>query len=123
MAVPPDVMQALMASGGMMPPGAEMAAAMPPAPLEEEAPPSEGGLYGASGGDNMEALRVALDALKAYAEEEDDDQHIQVVLKCITALQGILAEEQKMADGLMGGKLDPRALRRVASASQGEPTY
>lgn len=119
MAVPADLMQALMAGGGGMPPGAEMAAGgPPPEALPPEAPPD--GLYGANGGDNMEALKVALDALQQYAQEEDDDQHIQTVLKCVTALQGILAEEQKMADGLLGGKMDPRSLRRAQSSEGGQ---
>lgn len=111
MAVPPELMAALQ-GGGAAPPG------MPPPGAQAPAPggaPSEGGLYGAGGNEGQEALRAALDALQIYAQGEDDDANIQVVLKCVTALQGILAEEQKMQDGLMGGKMDPRALRRAGA--------
>lgn len=104
--LPPEIMAALMGGGGE-------------APLPEEPPAGPAGsLYGAAGGDNVEALRVALDALKQYAEEEDDEMNIQTVLKCLSTLQGILAEEQKMMDGAMSGKADPRSLRRL-QAQQG----
>lgn len=110
--IPPELLALLGAGGG--------------AP-EEQAPaaPPEGdaGLYGAGGGDNVEALRAALDALEMYAKEEDDDGNIQIVLKCMTALQGILADEQKMLDSAMGGKADPRSLRRVAAQQGGGPAY
>lgn len=75
-------------------------------------------LYGAGGlGSNAEALKAALDSLQQYAEGEDDEQNIQTVLKCVTALQAILAEEQKMVDGAMGGKADPRAMRRLSGGA------
>lgn len=134
MAVPPDLMAALGGGGPAM--GAGAPADIPPellaalgagggAPQDQALPPEAGaegapGLYGAGGGDNVEALKAALDALEMYAKSEDDDAHIQTVLKCLTALQGILAEEQKMMDSAMSGKTDPRALRRV-TAQQGGP--
>ncbi|GIV03969.1 MAG: hypothetical protein KatS3mg015_2799 [Fimbriimonadales bacterium] len=132
MAVPPELLSALSASGlaaaagaqGDIPPdllaalrGGEAGGALEPAPGDE------GGLYGSAGGDNVEALRAALDALEMYAKGEDDEQNIQVVLKCITALQGILAEEQKMLDGALSGRLDPRSLRRVAAQQGGGLAY
>lgn len=103
MAVPSDLLQAIMDA-------AAQDAAMQAPPDQAEV----GGLYGATGGDNVEALRIAIDALQQYAQEEDDDLHIQTVLKCITALQGILANEQKMEDNLLAGRVDPRALRRAS---------
>lgn len=120
MAVPPELMALLQGGQGAPPPGMDPAMGGPapeaaPAPAEEPG----GGLYGSSGGDNVEGLRAALDALQIYAQEEDDDQHIQTVLKCVAALQAILAEEQKMQDGLMGGKMDPRAIRRATGGSSG----
>lgn len=120
MAVPPELM-ALLQGGGA--PGGDPAAAMDAA----GAPPEEAGpspLYGGGGigGDNTEALRAALDSLQMYAESEDDEQNIQTVLKCVTALQAILAEEQKMVDGAMGGKADPRAMRRLSGGGAG-PAY
>jgi hypothetical protein len=123
MAVPPELM-ALLQGGGGAPPGMDPAMGGG-APPEEEAGPSA--LYGGGGlgGDNTESLRAALDALAAYSEGEDDEQNIQIVLKCVTALQAILAEEQKMVDGAMGGKADPRALRKLGGAggAGGGPQY
>jgi len=126
MSVPPDMMAALQGAAG--PQGGDpsmMGGAPAPAP---EAPAEDGGsLYGQGGGDNVEALRAALDALQQYAQEEDDDQNIQVVLKCLTALQAILADEQKMMDGALGGKVDARGMRRLGGqAGQqagGGPSY
>jgi hypothetical protein len=108
MAVPAELMAALQGGGGP-----EAAPAGDPA--------TGSALYGAGGlgGDNTEALRAALDSLQQYAEGEDDEQNIQVVLKCVTALQAILAEEQKMVDGALGGKADPRAMRRLSGGAGG----
>jgi hypothetical protein len=96
----------------MAPPGLE-------APAEEA--PAASPLYGGGGvgGDNTEALRAALDSLAQYSQGEDDEQNVQTVLKCVTALQAILADEQKMVDGALGGKADPRAMRRLGGASAG----
>lgn len=117
MAVPAELM-ALLQGGGGAPPGLE--GGMAPPPMEEPAQAEQpaGGLYGGAGGDNAESLKAALDALQQYAQSEDDEAHIQAVLKCITALQAILAEEQKMSDSLMSGKADPRALRMFAGGAQ-----
>jgi hypothetical protein len=118
MSVPPELMALL--QGGGAGGGDPMAAAG--APEEAAQSPMYGG--GGLGGDNTEALRAALDSLAQYAQGEDDEQNIQTVLKCVTALQAILADEQKMVDGAMGGKADPRAMRRLSGpAGGGEPTY
>jgi hypothetical protein len=114
MSVPPELM-ALLQGGGAAPPGMEEAPPEGPAPSPLY---GEGGL----GGSNTDALKAALDSLAQYAEGEDDEQNIQTVLKCVTALQAILAEEQKMVDGAMGGKADPRAMRRLGGAGGG-PAY
>lgn len=128
MAVPAELM-ALLQGGGGAPPGLEggmapgappgLEGGMAPAPAEEPMPAEEpaGGLYGGAGGGGAEPLKAALDALQAYAQQEDDEAHIQAVLKCITALQAILAEEQKMSDSMMSGKADPRALRMFAGGA------
>lgn len=122
MSVPPDMMAALQGAAG--PQGGDPSMGGAPAPAPEAAPAEDGGsLYGQGGGDNVEALRAALDALQMYAQEEDDDQNIQVVLKCLTALQAILADEQKMMDGALGGKADPRAMRRLGGQAGGGPSY
>ena len=111
-----------------MSPEQMMAAGAPPAPPAADGPtPQEAAglqqgspLYGGGGvgGQNTEALRSALDALQQYAAGEDDEQNIQTVLKCVTALQGILAGEEKMVDSAMGGKADARSMRRLAGGPQ-----
>lgn len=98
-----------------------------PAPAPP-APPTDGAagapFYGGGGiGDNVDALRSALDALQQYASGEDDEQNIQTVLKCVTALQGILAAEEKMVDGAMAGKADGRAMRKLAGGGSAGPQY
>jgi hypothetical protein len=83
-----------------------------PAAEESGGSPLYGG--GGVGGQNTDALRAALDALAQYSQGEDDEQNVQTVLKCVTALQGILANEEKMVDGALGGKADARAMRRLS---------
>lgn len=119
MSVPPDMMAALQGAAGPQGGDPSMGGAPAPEPQDPSMADDGGSLYGQGGGDNVEALRAALDALKQYAEEEDDDQNIQVVLKCLTALQAILADEQKMMDGALGGKVDPRGMRRLGGQAGG----
>ena len=123
MAVPADLMALLQGGGGPQgglpasPGEAEAQAGGAPAGAPQTAPTDGAAgapFYGGGGvGDNVDALRSALDALQQYASGEDDEQNIQTVLKCVTALQGILASEEKMVDGAMAGKADPRAMRRL----------
>lgn len=129
MAVPAELM-ALLQGGGAPQQGGDLPAS--PGEAEAQAAPAPSGagspggapFYGGGGvGDNVDALRAALDALQEYASGEDDEKNIQTVLKCVTALQGILAEEEAMFDGAMGGKADPRALRRLAGGQGGGPAY
>jgi len=135
MAVPADLM-ALLQGGGGAPQGGAPGGMSPAQMLEQAqgggeaaAPPADaaqGGspMYGGGGvGENTDALRAALDALKSYAEGEDDEQNIQTVLKCVTALQGILAAEEKMVDGAMAGKADARAMRRLTGGGSSGPQY
>jgi len=112
------------AAGGGIPPDLLAAAEQmaTEATNAEMGPPDaqpEGSLYGSAGGANTEALRGALDMLKEYAEAEDDEMHIQTVLKCLATLQKILVEEQQGQDGLLQGKADPRALRQALGAVGG----
>jgi hypothetical protein len=118
MAVPAELMAALQGGGGAAP----MEPPMEEAPVEEA--PAGSPMYGAGpSGGNVERLRAALDALAEYSQDEDDEQHVQTVLKCVTALQAILAEEQKMIDGALGGKADPRAMRRLSGGGGAGPSY
>ncbi len=134
MAVPAELMALL--QGGGAPQGDMSPAQMlegggaPPADPMGAPPPGDGAAGGAPfyggggvGGDNTEALRAALDALKSYSEGEDDEQNIQTVLKCVTQLQAILANEEKMVDGALGGKADPRAMRRLTGGAGAGPQY
>lgn len=127
MAVPAELMQLLQGGGGA--PGGLPAS---PGEAEAQAPPQADGaaaggapFYGGGGiGENVGALRSALDALQEYAAGEDDEQNIQTVLKCVTALQGILAAEEKMVDGAMAGKADGRAMRKLTGGGGGAgPQY
>lgn len=130
MAVPAELM-AMLQGGGGAPQGdmspAQQLEAGGGAPAAQ-APPTDGAagapFYGGGGiGDNVEALRAALDSLQQYAAGEDDEQNIQTVLKCVTALQGILAAEEKMVDGAMAGKADGRAMRKLAGGGSAGPQY
>lgn len=128
MSVPPELMALLQGGGGAPQQGGMPPQGGAPAPSGDPDTQPEGGspLYGGGGvgGDNTDALRAALDALQSYAQGEDDEQNVQTVLKCVTALQGILASEEKMVDGAMGGKADPRAMRRLTGGGSGSgPQY
>lgn len=126
MSVPAELMALLQGGGGthQMPDGsmmADSAMAVDGPPPGEAAPTGGSPLYGGGGvgGSNTDALRGALDALQTYSQGEDDEQNIQTVLKCITALQAILADEEKMVDGALGGKTDARAMRRLTGGEGG----
>jgi hypothetical protein len=133
MAVPAELMAMLQGGGGApqgdMSPAQQLeAGGGAPAAPAPPSPPTDGAagapFYGGGGiGDNVDALRSALDALQQYASGEDDEQNIQTVLKCVTALQGILAAEEKMVDGAMAGKADGRAMRKLAGGGSAGPQY
>lgn len=118
MAVPPDVMAAL--QGGGAPQGAP---AGPPGgglPPELLAALGQGGAPSApapeqGSGDNVDFLNQAIDAAQQYVDGEDDEIHKQTVLQCIAKLQSILADEQKMSDSMLGGKIEPRQLRKMGA--------
>ena len=131
MPLPPEVMAAVagaaggaapqpaagdpMAGGGIPPEMLAMADQMATQATNEQLGPPEadpeGSLYGGAGGENTEALREALDLLKQYAEAEDDEGHIQTVLKVLATLQKILVDEQRGQEDLLAGKMNPSALR------------
>lgn len=63
-----------------------------------------------------ERLMQALEPIKAILEEDGslDEQDILVIEDIRTKLVKILAERSKQADQMLGGKIDPRAARRLA---------
>ena len=116
MAVPAELMALL--GGGGAPEGAPQ-----PPPQDAGAPmggptgapqppgPSDGSHGGAA--DLLEQAIAMLDqAVAAEADQEDQ----QVIRKCLTALQGILANDQKTTDSMMGGQMDTRGMRKMADA-------
>ncbi len=119
--LPPDMMQdPTMAppgppgmGGGGLPPdlGALLGGSAPPA----EAPPAEpAGITEGTPGGGEEALTEALDLLQVAIDAEADQEDVQVMLACQTKLQGILAKNQADADAAMGGKVNPKAMRKQA---------
>lgn len=94
--IPPQIAALLAGAGG--PPGQPQAAPSPP-----------------GGGKPTDALAAALDALRSYIQREPDQQHKLLVEKCTTIIQQILAEEQQMHDGAMGGTADPRLMRKAGA--------
>jgi hypothetical protein len=90
MQLPPDLLAALGGAG---------AAGGPP----EQGP-----------GDPVELLRQILDLADEYKSVERDEEDILVIEKVTSIVQGLLAKNQREDDGMMQGKLTPRALRRAA---------
>lgn len=61
------------------------------------------------------ALTKAIDDLHALAGLADDPVDRQDILKCLSALNGIQASEQKETDAALGGKVSPRQMRKASS--------
>jgi hypothetical protein len=67
-------------------------------------------------GSDVDHVRTAILALQMYAEGLHDDQELQVVHRCITQLQGILAAHAKDRAAAMG---ESPALRHVRRTTRG----
>lgn len=74
-------------------------------------PPSQPGGQGAFD----DAITKAIDDLHALAGLADDPIDRQDILKCLSALNGIKATEQKESDAALGGKVSPRQIRKATS--------
>ena len=61
------------------------------------------------------ALTKLLDDLHAAAGLADDPVDRQEILKCLSAINGIKAAEQKENDAALGGKVSPRQMRKASS--------
>lgn len=86
----------------MMPPGIG-APGMDQGPPPAEGPP----LSSPEDGSNLDYLRTAIEAVKSYAEQEDDDQNLALAMKLLSGLQQILANEAKLGETAMG--ISPQA--------------
>lgn len=62
------------------------------------------------------ALTKSLDDIHALVGLADDPQDRDVIAKCLQALNGILAAEQKENDAALGGKVSPRQMRKASSS-------
>lgn len=124
--LPPDMMSAAPAGGGMapgLPPDlmamlagggggeAPMDPGMEP-PMEEPAAP--GGVTDGAPGGSEDALVQVIDLLQVAIDAEGDQEDVQILLQCQTKLQAVLARNQKEADAALGGNITPKAIRRMA---------
>lgn len=100
--------------GGPLPPDlmALMGGGAAPAPEEEAASITDG----APGG-GEDALVEAIDLLQIAIDNEADQEDVQVMLQCQAKLQQILAKNQSEADAALGGKVSPKAIRKMAPAA------
>lgn len=61
----------------------------------------------------MEIIRQALELVRQYAVQEQDDENTLRAEKISTLLAEILANEQKEIDQALQGKASPRVLRQA----------
>jgi hypothetical protein len=82
-------------------------------------PPSGGAPTGSvtsrDGGEDLDHLRTAIQALQIYAEGNHDDQELAAVHKCIVALQPILAGHAKNRDAALGITPATKHVRRASA--------
>jgi len=120
--MPPELMALLQgggdpaAAGGGDPIASLLGGGAPP----PEAAAPAGALHGGSAadGDPEEHYMEALDHLELGVKADVDEARIQTVMQCMTKIQGELANSQKGADAMLGGKMDPAAMRRMGAAEQ-----
>lgn len=63
------------------------------------------------------ALTQAIDLIQAAIDAESDQEDVQVMLQCQAKLQAILAKNQSEADAALGGKVNPKAIRKQAAGA------
>jgi hypothetical protein len=81
-----------------------------PLPPPAVAPSAQGGQQAFD-----DALTKLLDDLHAAAGLADDPIDRQEILKCLQAINGIKANEQKENDAALGGKVSPKQIRKASS--------
>ena len=122
--MPPELMALLQgggdpaaAAGGGDPIAALLGGGGAPAP-GPEAPAGALHSGAAAEGDPEEHYMEALDHLELGAKADVDEARINTIMQCMTKIQGELANSQKGADAMLGGKMDPAAMRRMGAAEQ-----
>lgn len=114
---PPDLATLLGGGqGGGMPQDIISALAGQADAAAQGGPPGPTVSQGGSPGGGSDLVGQAIDILVQAAQEEADEQDKQTILTCISNLQGVLANNQKDADSMMGGKASPRGMRKAAGA-------
>lgn len=81
-----------------------MGGGAPEQPFQEDAPAEDTG---------ASKIKEIISMVRAYAEQENDEENILTAEKITTMLQQILAAEQKDTEGMLQGKVSPKALRRA----------
>lgn len=74
------------------------------------APESSGG----SEDEPISLLNQMIDSAKRYLDVEPDEEDKATMTKILSQLQQYLAKDQADQDGMLGGKLSPRAVRKAA---------
>lgn len=92
--------------GGGAPSGGPGGPSLPPG-----GPPS--GPPGGGPGGGAAILRQVLELLQQYMKVERDDEDLAVGAKLIAQAQGLLAQQQKERDAVMGGGPGAKMLRRA----------
>lgn len=114
MSMPPDLMAALQqaappggaAPAGPAPTGAPDASGLPPGMMDSinqdasQLDPSQQG--GQQGGDPVDLLRQALDALDQYRQAENDDIDLAEAAKIYAQIQKLLAKDQQQKEAAAG---------------------
>lgn len=66
-----------------------------------------------AGGSATAILKRLVQDIHAAIPQMDDPQDAQELMKCLSAVQGIIANEQKEKDQAMQGKMSPRMMRKA----------
>lgn len=98
---PPELLQALMAGGGSMPPQG-----MPGGEMEQEDDGPEQGSLETHLEQMLMHARMALDA------QDADNQERATISKAITILRSLMGDREKQSDAAMGVTPQVRAMRR-----------
>lgn len=67
--------------------------------------------------DPNDLLQQILELAAQYKQVEEDPQDLLTVEKVTTLVQQLIAANQKEADGMMSGKVTPRAIRKATGGA------
>ena len=68
------------------------------------------------GGDVIASLQKAIAAVHQAAVVEDDQVEKQQILKCLTILQGLLANDQKQKEAMLGTTAAHKGMAKASAA-------